>query len=68
MEKSLLFDRMLDYDDVEDEPNSSDIDKAYKEYLIKKINDGFEDIKEGQVFSHEESLAKVLEDEEKDLD
>ena len=50
----------IDSKDFELKPNNKEMDEVYKDYLVKKIEDGLKDIKEGRVFSHEEALKRIL--------
>ena len=50
----------IDSNDFKLKSNNEEMDEVYKDYLIKKTEDGLNDIKEGRVFSHEEALKRIL--------
>jgi len=50
----------IDSKDFELKSNNEEMNEIYKDYLVKKIEDGLKDIKEGRVFSHDEALKRIL--------
>ena len=50
----------VDSNGIELESKNEELDEVYKDYLIKKIDDGIKAIKEGRVLSHEEALTRIL--------